>query len=78
MTEEQDFKLRPTADQNWVLFEAISKISETIARIDQYGCSLVRDKQYKKSWWKKFTIFGASFGGGLGFVFMIGKLIKCF
>lgn len=48
MTEEQDFKLRPTADQNWVLFEAISKISETIARIDQYGCSLVRDKQYKK------------------------------
>lgn len=66
---ETEFKAKPIADQNWVLFTAITKI-------DQYGCDWA-SRYYKQNYLKKVTIFGAAMGGGLGFAFMIGKIIKC-
>jgi len=66
---ESEFKSKPTEDQNWVLYQAITKI-------DEHGCSW-SVRHYKEAYWKKITILGSSIGGGLGFAFMAGKILKC-
>jgi len=65
---ESEFKSRPTADQNWALYQAITKI-------DEHGCSW-SVRHYKDAYWKKLTVVGGSMGGGLGFAFAVGKIFK--
>lgn len=66
---ESEFKAKPTSDQNWMLFQGLTKI-------DQFGCDWAA-RNYKQNYWKKLTVIGASIGGGFGFAFMVGKIIKC-
>lgn len=65
---ESEFKSKPTEDQNWVLYQAITKI-------DEHGCSW-SIRHYKEAYWKKLSVLGGSIGGGLGFAFMAGKALK--
>jgi hypothetical protein len=62
---EQEFKSMTQADQNWMLYRALTKI-------DQFGCDWAARK-YKEPIWKKLSVLGAGFGAGFGFSIMIGK-----
>ena len=66
---EADFKSKPAADQNWILFQAIQKI-------DEYGCSWAAVK-YKENFWKKLAVIGSGIGAGFGFAIMVGKMFGC-
>ena len=52
---QTEFMAKPVQEQTWLIFEGISHINKD-------GCEWAR-KTYGSSFWKKFYIFAAGFGG---------------
>ncbi len=72
---EKDFKAKPEAEQNWILFLGISSLAKCIKDIDSSGCEYARKKQrgYRL---KAIAVFGSSFATAAGVIYIIFNLLR--
>ena len=65
---EKEFKARPIADQQWILFQGITSLNRD-------GC-VWGVNRYKGEVLKKWTALGVGLSGGLGFIYILYQLVN--
>jgi len=65
--DEEDFKSRPTVDQNWMIYKAVEKI-------DRNGCQWGK-KSHKISLSNWVIVRGTAIGLGIGFALGVYKFL---